>query len=322
MSKNVVDCVIKHSQKYSVGLIPSRRQVDFFGGYVNSWNTKSFSEYVHSFNPDILICRDHGGPFQGQEEDDGLISFKSDSQYFNLVHIDPFKKSKSILDAAQQTASTIRQLFFFNPNLMYEVGTEEAIFKYQPNELDVFLNYLKQNLSLDEFLKIKYAVVQSGTRLDLSTRTNIGNFNVSRLKKFIQVTKNYGLMSKEHNGDYLTDSFDVEIRFDVGLDAINIAPEYGQIESEFYLELCKEDPTLFETLYQMCYNSGKWKKWISDINKVSKDQLIITCCHYILSEDNFIKNIKSNFKNSDNQIQKRINSQLKLLNEQTKNYCV
>ena len=239
MSKNVVDCVIKHSQKYSVGLIPSRRQVDFFGGYVNSWNTKSFSEYVHSFNPDILICRDHGGPFQGQEEDDGLISFKSDSQYFNLVHIDPFKKSKSILDAAQQTASTIRQLFFFNPNLMYEVGTEEAIFKYQPNELDVFLNYLKQNLSLDEFLKIKYAVVQSGTRLDLSTRTNIGNFNVSRLKKFIQVTKNYGLMSKEHNGDYLTDSFDVEIRFDVGLDAINIAPEYGQIESEFYLELCK-----------------------------------------------------------------------------------
>ena len=112
MSKNVVDCVIKHSQKYSVGLIPSRRQVDFFGGYVNSWNTKSFSEYVHSFNPDILICRDHGGPFQGQEEDDGLISFKSDSQYFNLVHIDPFKKSKSILDAAQQTASTIRQLFF------------------------------------------------------------------------------------------------------------------------------------------------------------------------------------------------------------------
>ena len=322
MSKNVVDCVIKHSQKYSVGLIPSRRQVDFFGGYVNSWNTKSFSEYVHSFNPDILICRDHGGPFQGQEEDDGLISFKSDSQYFNLVHIDPFKKSKSILDAAQQTASTIRQLFFFNPNLMYEVGTEEAIFKYQPNELDVFLNYLKQNLSLDEFLKIKYAVVQSGTRLDLSTRTNIGNFNVSRLKKFIQVTKNYGLMSKEHNGDYLTDSFDVEIRFDVGLDAINIAPEYGQIESEFYLELCKEDPTLFETLYQMCYNSGKWKKWISDINKISKDQLIITCCHYILSEDNFIKNIKSNFKNSDNQIQKRINSQLKLLNEQTKNYCV
>ena len=322
MSKNVVDCVIKHSQKYSVGLIPSRRQVDFFGGYVNSWNTKSFSEYVHSFNPDILICRDHGGPFQGQEEDDGLISFKSDSQYFNLVHIDPFKKSKSILDAAQQTASTIRQLFFFNPNLMYEVGTEEAIFKYQPNELDVFLNYLKQNLSLDEFLKIKYAVVQSGTRLDLSTRTNIGNFNVSRLKKFIQVTKNYGLMSKQHNGDYLTDSFDLEIRFDVGLDAINIAPEYGQIESEFYLELCKEDPTLFETLYQMCYNSGKWKKWISDINKVSKDQLIITCCHYILSEDNFIKNIKSNFKNSDNQIQKRINSQLKLLNEQTKNYCV
>ena len=44
MSKNVVDCVIKHSQKNLIGLIPSRRQVDYCGGYVNNWNTKQFSE--------------------------------------------------------------------------------------------------------------------------------------------------------------------------------------------------------------------------------------------------------------------------------------
>ena len=206
--------------------------------------------------------------------------------------------------------------------MMYEVGTEEAIFKYEPEELIWFLEYLCQELTLKQFHQIKYAVVQSGTRLDLSTRTNTGNFNNKRLKKFIDVVKSFGLMSKEHNGDYLTDSFDVEVRFESGLDAINIAPEFGQIESEYYLEESKKDAEIFERLYELCYNSGKWKKWILDINRVSKDQLIMTCCHYILSNQEFIDSIKSHFSDSDSVIKKRINSQLKLLNEQTKNYRI
>lgn len=322
MSKNVVDCVLQHSQHFSVGLIPSRRQVDYIGGYVNGWDTKSFSEYVRSINPNILICRDHGGPMQGQNVDDGSQSYEYDAQYFDLVHIDPFRESQDIKIAAEKTTKTIKNLYSLNPTLMYEVGTEEAIFRYQPKDLDYFLSYLKNNLHEKEFLQIKYAVIQSGTGLDLSTRTNIGIFDTFRLKKFIKIVKKYNLMSKEHNGDYLTDSFDVEIRFDIGLDAINIAPEYGQLESEFYLDTCRTDLKLFDSLYEMCYNSGKWKKWVHDISLISKEQLIMTCCHYILSDESFVNEIKSNFKNVDTLIQKRINSQLKLLNEQTKNYCI
>ena len=322
MSKNVVDCVIKHGQKHSIGLIPSRRQVDFSGGYVNEWNTKSFSEYVKSKNSSILLCRDHGGAEQGQVSDDGVESFQSDANYFDLIHIDPFRVSDSIYTAAEKTSYSINCIHSINPNMMYEVGTEEAIFKYEPEELLWFLEFLRFSLTEEQFDKIKYAVVQSGTRLDLSTRTNTGNFNNNRLERFINIVKNFNLMSKEHNGDYLTDSFDVEMRFAAGLDAINIAPEYGQIESEFYLESCKENNELFETLYQICYNSGKWKKWIPDIARISKEQLIITCCHYILSNSDFIVDIKTHFPNADKLIQRRINSKLKLLNEQTKNYCV
>ena len=51
MSKNVVDVAIRISDKHNLPLtlIASRRQIDsneFFGGYVNNWNTKSFSDYV------------------------------------------------------------------------------------------------------------------------------------------------------------------------------------------------------------------------------------------------------------------------------------
>lgn len=322
MSKNVVDCVIKHSQQHLIGLIPSRRQIDFCGGYVNDWSTKRFSEYVKLKNNSVLICRDHGGQSQGQNDDDGNKSFEEDVKYFDLIHIDPFKSCQTLYQAAEKTGDIIERLFQINPNMMYEVGTEEAIFRYEPEYLNWFLGYLKIRLRIEQFSQIKYAVVQSGTRLDLATRTNIGNFNSTRLDKFVKVVKNYGLMSKEHNGDYLTDSFDVEMRFESGLDAINIAPEYGQIESEFYLDSCKDNPELFEELYQICYNSGKWKKWIPDITRISKEQLIITCCHYILSQDNFIQKIKSHFPDADKKIQKRITSQLKLLNEQTKNYCI
>jgi hypothetical protein len=322
MSKNVVDCVIRHGQHHYVGFIPSRRQVDYFGGYVNNWTTQSFSNYVESKDSSVLICRDHGGELQGKDVDDGILSFNEDCKYFDLIHVDPFRASKTIKEAAEKTKIIIDRLWNNNQYMMYEVGTEEAIFKYEPEELIWFLEYLCQELTLKQFHQIKYAVVQSGTRLDLSTRTNTGNFNNKRLKKFIDVVKSFGLMSKEHNGDYLTDSFDVEVRFESGLDAINIAPEYGQVESEYYLEECKNDDNLFDQLYQICYNSGKWKKWIPDLARVSKDQLIMTCCHYVLSDIEFINNIKSNFPKADILIQKRIDSKLKLLNEQTKNYCI
>lgn len=319
MSKNVVDCAIKHSQKHPIGLIPSRRQVDYCGGYVNKWDTGSFSNYLKKKK--VLLCRDHGGPNQGLEIDDGIESFQDDCQYLDLIHIDPFKGSSSIYEAAEKTISYIKFCFSKNPNIFYEVGTEEAIFKYEPEHLSWFLTYLKIFLSDEEFTQIKYAVVQSGTRLNLSTRTNVGNFNNRRLLNFIEVVKDFGLMSKEHNGDYLIDSFDVETRYASGLDAINIAPEFGQIESEFYLEQCMGS-SLFDVLYEICYTSGKWKKWISDVSRTSKEQIIITCCHYVLSDNEFLEKIKVHFPNADKKIQKRITSQLKLLHEQTKNYCV
>lgn len=320
MSKNVVDCVIEHSQQHFVGLIPSRRQVDYCGGYVNNWTTNKFSSYLK--NTEVFLCRDHGGPDQGLNYDDGIESFNNDCNNLHLIHIDPFRKCKTISDAAEKTIMYLKNCFSKNSNILYEVGTEEAIFKYSPEELNWFLNYLKIFLSNEEFSRIKYAVVQSGTRLDLATRTNVGNFNNNKLLKFIDVVKSFGIMSKEHNGDYLTESFDVETRFKSGLDAINIAPEYGQIESEFYLESCKNDLKLFGELYEICYNSGKWKKWINDINRISKEQLIMTCCHYVLSDKQFLEKIKIYFPDADKKIKKRITSQLKLLNEQTKNYCI
>ena len=69
MSKNVVDSIIEFQKLSSkkVGIIPSRRQIDYLGGYSNNWTTDQISKY----SDDLIIMRDHGGPGQGAEDDDG-----------------------------------------------------------------------------------------------------------------------------------------------------------------------------------------------------------------------------------------------------------
>ena len=91
MSRNIVDASIEWCNETSnpLGLIPSRRQVEYNGGYVNSWTTKDFSKYIKSKTNKILLVRDHGGPNQGDSPDDGLNSLKEDqnSEYVNIDKI-------------------------------------------------------------------------------------------------------------------------------------------------------------------------------------------------------------------------------------------
>ena len=81
MSKNVVDSIIEFQKLSSkkVGIIPSRRQIDYLGGYSNNWTTDQISKY----SDDLIIMRDHGGPSQGAEEDDGYLSLEHDCKYFD-----------------------------------------------------------------------------------------------------------------------------------------------------------------------------------------------------------------------------------------------
>ena len=48
MSKNVVDAVLEldKNQRNKIGFIPSRRQIEYDGGYVNKWTTNEFANYV------------------------------------------------------------------------------------------------------------------------------------------------------------------------------------------------------------------------------------------------------------------------------------
>ena len=134
MSKNVVDAVIEFNGDF--GFIPSRRQVDYQGGYVNNWTTGEFSTYV---NGKVPIERDHGGEGQGFKDDDGFESFLHDLTYFDIIHIDPWKKNPKFTDGCEATISSMNYIYNQNPNVKFEVGTEESIRKFNDGELKLLL---------------------------------------------------------------------------------------------------------------------------------------------------------------------------------------
>ena len=108
MSKNCVDASIELAEQYKTPLIliASRRQIDseqFGGGYVENWSTRQFADYVRSkdINKNIILARDHGGPWQNELEKSQNMNLKDAMQSakdsyradidagFHMLHIDP-----------------------------------------------------------------------------------------------------------------------------------------------------------------------------------------------------------------------------------------
>lgn len=312
MTKNVVDAIIAYcnTTKQSIGLIPSRRQIEDTGGYVNNWTTKEFSNYVKSKSNLIVLERDHGGPGQGLGNDEGILSLVEDCKYFECIHIDPWKKYPAYKDGLEHTINLINFCYNINPKINFEIGTEEAIRRFEVNELDKLVYDLKMSLPITMFNQIKYLVIQSGTSLKGTTQT--GHYDDIRLREMIKIGKKYNLLTKEHNGDYIPVSV-IKEKFDLGLDSINIAPEFGLIETQTYLDFIKDshDNELLEKFWDICYKSNKWVKWVDkDFDPVSnKIQLIKICGHYVISSTEFLE-IKKRFPYINEEIQKRITTKL------------
>lgn len=311
MSKNIVDGILSYTKNNDkeIGLIPSRRQVEYNGGYVNNWTTRDFATYAES----LFLCRDHAGPMQGHQPDNGLISLESDCNYFDMIHIDPWKKTKDLKYGIDLTAELINYCYNKNDKIFYEIGTEQSIRPFSVLEIENMINKLEKILPSNVFDKIKYCVIQSGT--SLQETTNTGKYEEKRLQDMISAVSNHGLLSKEHNGDFLETSL-IKQKFNLGLDAINIAPEFGQIETNVYIDNIKiQSPNLLNRYWQICLDSGRWKKWVSKDFKpeLDKEKLIKICGHYVLSNKYFIRDIKNKLQNIDSQVQKKVHDKLEEL---------
>ena len=68
----------------------------------------------------------------------------------------------------------------------------------------------------------------------------------------VAVAKENNLRSKEHNGDYISEEV-IKLKMNSGLDSINIAPEFGLIETDTYLSRIRKKSDLFNKFWRICY---------------------------------------------------------------------
>ena len=318
MSKNVVDSTIEIANKFNTPLmfIASRRQIDssdFGGGYVNNWDTASYSKYVKKRDKknNLILCRDHGGPWQNNLELKKKLNLvqamKSAKQSylediknnFEIIHIDAslnLRNNDKINDALERTYELYEycyeQAHKFKKKILIEVGTEEQTGSTNTfEEIEFFLENLVKFCNVNNLPKLFFIVLQSGTKVMEMRNVGIFESNI-RIKnqipveiqifKLLEICKKFGVYFKEHNTDYLTNE---SLRWHpfLGIHASNVAPEFGVTETKTLIELMDYySPNLKNNFIDLCIASNKWKKWVLSAN-VSKLDKALICGHYVFS---------------------------------------
>lgn len=276
MSKDIVNLCLEYSKVYDypIMLIASRNQVDFDSGY--AFTTQEFVNFVKSNeNYDskrVLICRDHCGPYFSDADRsltvDAAVSrciqtIKTDIEAgFDLIHIDVSRVPNTDL---QETVAT--KLFDYalslNPNIMFEFGSEDNTstgIEESIANLDRQLNFVQRYKP-----NLKFFVTQTGS---LTKHTQVGTFDPSLNKAISEKIHSYGLLFKEHNADYLLAS-DLSYRTQANVDAVNIAPQLGSIQSTVLYQLKDHCSEVFHDFFIEVVNTDYWKRWV--LSETSSD---------------------------------------------------
>ena len=324
MSKNCVNTAIDVSNKFNIPilLIASRRQIDgqiFGGGYVNKWNTEQFSKFISikDKKKNIIICRDHGGPWQNNFEVKNKItwkqalksakkSFECDiDNNFKILHIDTsedINKKISKKTALNRFFELFEHCIWYSAKkkkkIYFEIGTEEQSGSTNtPDDLYETLSIIK-NFCIKKGIDMPlFVVIQSGTKV-LEMR-NVGSFESPlrvkgelaveiQLPKMIEICNKFKILMKEHNGDYLSnDSLSWHPK--LGIHAVNVAPEFGVAETKALIGILRHYNLnrILQNFLNLSFKSFKWKKWMIPESKASDFEKSIIAGHYVFSTKEF-----------------------------------
>lgn len=325
MSRTLIKAsfLLAKEKDFPLMFIASRNQVDakkLGGGYVCNWDQRGFSTSIDRIADEVGFeglyykCRDHGGPWQRDNERNARLPEKEAMELgkesyledllngFDLLHIDPTKdpytvgKVVPLEDVIRRTVELIeyvegerkdRKL----PPVAYEVGTEETNGGLTSRETyESFIKELSAILEEKGLPQPLFIVGQTGTLTRLTE--NVGNFRSDNAIELANIAKKYHVGLKEHNGDYVKDHILLEHPA-VGITAMNVAPEFGSVETRGYLQLIKLEEDLHQNgfinntsmlgkiLRKEAVESERWRKWLTDdraqlsVSEALKDEELV-----------------------------------------------
>ena len=335
VSKNVIKATFLSCKKYDCPplFIASRNQVDLkelgYGYLMGGMDQSLFSNLILEMKEEVgytgqvYICRDHGGPWQRNIEldekypidkamDIARKSFRADIEAgFNYLHIDPTKcphdfTQDDLIDWTVELLEYCEQqrISLSKPEIDYEIGTEDIQGGLTSNQtFESFLRKIVQKLEERKLPMPTCIVGQTGTLCKIDK--NCGSFDKNQTAQLVDIAKKYGVGLKEHNGDYMGVA-SIRVHNDIGVSGMNVAPEFGLVETDAYLYLAKLEEKLLndkwialqdysglqDLFLEKTFYQSPWKKWMtSDIKNLSEQEvrddhflrLLIArvCGHYV-----------------------------------------
>ncbi len=297
MSFESVEAVFRYSHfhRKQLMLIASKNQVDWDGGYVNNWTTKKYMEYIRDMNKaypqaKVLVCRDHCGPgFNGNHDlRDVYRTIEEDLHNgFDLIHIDFCHLKDTYGRQLEESKKAIEHILSIKSDVFLEIGTDE----------NVGANYSLTNLEeiekeidfFQDFCQPSFYVIQTGSLV--KEINQIGSFNRHFAQKASGILREKGLKLKEHNCDYLSKE-ELLIRNGI-VEAMNIAPQLGVVQTQFILNKCLVYGIDFADFLEEIYRGGKWKKWLNKNGPENKFLCSVIAGHYHFTSDSYKKIISS-----------------------------
>ena len=191
-----------------------------------------------------------------KEVDNCKVSLLDDIKNdFKILHIDTSECGNEKYTIAHELISFCNEnAKKLNKKIYFEFGCEDhgvlTNFKKFKKDAEFFSNYQNK----------QFIVCQTGSLI--KSTFQVGQFDISSVKTMKKIALDNGLLLKEHNCDYLSNE-QIELRNDHGIDAINIAPELGVIQTNLTFNVSKKlkldkEINLFQKLV---LRKGKWKKW-------------------------------------------------------------
>lgn len=235
-------------------------------------------------NSAVKICRDHCGPgFTGSHDiEDTYKSIKADiNNGFDLIHIDFCHFNGDSQEKLEAAKKAILYCLELNPNIKLEIGTDENL---GDNFSAVNLDAIERDIDFfKEFCNPEFFVVQTGSLVKEINQA--GNFNKSFISRVSELLHSKGLKLKEHNGDYLSTD-ELNERSEI-VDAINIAPQLGVIQTNFVMCKCLEYGVKFDEFAELVYSKRKWEKWLDKNTEENKMLCVLTAGHYHFASEEF-----------------------------------
>jgi hypothetical protein len=275
MSREIIECINEYGEHAPLMVVASRNQVDYDSGYVT--NTTTLAGMIDRTN--IMICRDHCGPYFSDRDKNLSLSealeeckktiYEDIKAGFDLIHIDVSRIEHHQLEYAKEL---IEYALMHDPKILMEFGSEDNTGEgLGPSlaRIDEQLEFISQYKD-----NIKFFVTQTGS---FTQHMQMGTFDIEFNTQISNRIHSAGFMFKEHNADYLSRNEVLKRRF-VSVDALNIAPQLGTVQTRILKDLSNDNKEWYE-FSKKVFGSGLWTKWLPrDVN--NKELAVIVAGHY------------------------------------------